>query len=213
MGRRREGSKSLKAGLHWVGEHSSGGHQLVAQLGAALGLEQHDEAPGLPRRRLVQRELLVLVAPGAARLVAVEERDRVVGVGLDAPLATAHRPERDVRAGVGLVGREPLELRRALGAVPVGQPQTLRACKSGGSVLVLRWLGSVTEGVVRCDAYLDQRRVRVAADRLLDGGANRLPRRVAVVEHRCQLVVAQVVVDHPRAECVRNRGDSRKRWG
>jgi hypothetical protein len=71
----------------------------------------------------VRRELLVLVAPRAADGVAVEERDRVVAVGLDAALAAVDLPERDGRAVVAAV-----EPRRAVGAVRVEQPQPLPAC-------------------------------------------------------------------------------------
>ena len=101
-----------------VGERPARLEQLVAQRRAALGLDDEHEAPGLEGAGLVRRKLLVLVAPGAADGVAVEERDGVVGVGLDAVLAALDLAERDGRAVVGLV----VKLRRAVGAVRVHQP-------------------------------------------------------------------------------------------
>jgi len=47
--------------------------QLVAQRGQAVGLDKQHEALGLPLAGLVRRELFVLVAAVAARLVAVED--------------------------------------------------------------------------------------------------------------------------------------------
>ena len=123
---------SWRASVQRLDEDAPGLHQLVAHLRAAVRLDEHDQAARLPRGWLVLHELLVLVAPVPACLVAVEERDRVVRVDLDAVLAPVLGAKRHVRqtvaVGVGHVV-ERLEHGAALATVVVGKPHALRACR------------------------------------------------------------------------------------
>ena len=80
----------------WVGQKTARFHQFVAQLGAAVGLDQRDDAARLPCGRLVRLELLVLAAPASTRPGPVKEGCRVTRIYFNAVFAPVPAPERDV---------------------------------------------------------------------------------------------------------------------
>ena len=77
-----------------MNENSALLHELVSQVGAALGGKKNDHALGLPRRRRVLLELLVLGPSVAALFVAIEHGNGMLCVHFDALFASANGSER-----------------------------------------------------------------------------------------------------------------------
>ena len=117
---------SSKASLQRVHEDAALLNEGIAQGRAAIRGDEDDKALWLPRRRCVRRELLVLNAPVATLLIAVEHCDGVIGVDLHTVLASTHRSKCHQRSRVDVV-----KLGRALSTMLVLKPHTLRACGEG----------------------------------------------------------------------------------